>query len=221
MSDGHGLSLQQDDADRWVGHRVLEYCGASDGGAPSCVYLAALTPLSDGPGVWDSAPRFLPDAIEGLMRAGADLARSILGPAQPAHPPGRRLPERGFSRRSLSPPGRSVLQGRACVPCGPARLRQVRAAAARPDDRPGLSLHGHRAARLRRCRSAGRTGAGGAAVVRYARVPQSRRAAPGVGRQARASLRGGGHARRVSDAQDPAAGGAARALCPSCSTAPW
>ena len=69
-------TLQDYYADPFVYDRIREYCGVSVDRPPTCLYLAAMTP-SDGPfDTWDRAPRYPVEALNGLMAAGADIARS-------------------------------------------------------------------------------------------------------------------------------------------------
>jgi len=60
-----------------VRERVREYCGAGFGGAPTCVYLSAISSPAEARRGWAAAPRFPPDALDHLLASGADVARSM------------------------------------------------------------------------------------------------------------------------------------------------
>jgi hypothetical protein len=69
-------TLQEYYADPHVRTRIREYCGDSGGGAMSCVYLTGLKGTESPFVTWDGAPRHPVGALDSLMAAGADIARS-------------------------------------------------------------------------------------------------------------------------------------------------
>jgi hypothetical protein len=59
--------------DPWVRRRIREYCGHA-ATQPTCVYLSMVRSHDDG---WDRARRLPVEALDGLLREGADVARSM------------------------------------------------------------------------------------------------------------------------------------------------
>ncbi len=63
-------------ADPFVGARIREYSGGADHRPSTCVYFSAMS-ARDGPlATWGRAPRYPTEALDRLMAAGADIARS-------------------------------------------------------------------------------------------------------------------------------------------------
>lgn len=60
-----------------IRRRIREYCGASDDGPMTCVYLTAVSSWADARRGWGAAKRYPPDTLEQLLESGADIARSI------------------------------------------------------------------------------------------------------------------------------------------------
>jgi hypothetical protein len=63
--------------DPHVRARIHEYAGAADGGAPSAVYLATLSPDDTPFLTWERARRAPPQSYDELAELGGDMARSL------------------------------------------------------------------------------------------------------------------------------------------------
>jgi hypothetical protein len=59
-----------------VRQRIREYCGETPGCAVTCAFLSALVPDGGRHAVWEDAPQYPPEALDGLLDQGADVARS-------------------------------------------------------------------------------------------------------------------------------------------------
>jgi hypothetical protein len=57
--------------------RIREYCGGASGGPLTCASLSAMTPGETQP-TWETAPHHPPAALDALLDAGSDVARSLL-----------------------------------------------------------------------------------------------------------------------------------------------
>ncbi|MFI5178766.1 MAG: hypothetical protein ACHQO8_09385 [Vicinamibacterales bacterium] len=69
-------SLEEYYASPFVRERIREYCGVADGRPPTSVYLSALTGREGPLATWNDAPRYPVGALDSLLSAGADIARS-------------------------------------------------------------------------------------------------------------------------------------------------
>ncbi len=75
MSDG--ISIAEYYSVPLVRERIAQYCGASDASPMTCAYVCGMSSKADARLGWALAPRFPSDALDTLLAAGADLARSL------------------------------------------------------------------------------------------------------------------------------------------------
>lgn len=78
MSAVHRQSLSVADYYRLpiVRQRIREYCGETPSCAMTCAFLSPFKPDGGGHAVWEDVPQYPPDALDGLLDQGADVARS-------------------------------------------------------------------------------------------------------------------------------------------------
>jgi hypothetical protein len=69
-------------ADPHVRERITEYCGGTDGRAPTAVYLASMAATEGMFRTWDDASKHPLEQMDALLASAADIARSMWDRAQ-------------------------------------------------------------------------------------------------------------------------------------------